>query len=66
MSINDPASSDEFLTGTQEVVVKARIKQGYEVQRLSNGNWQAWKGRHTMVINCLGYDVYVRPGWARL
>ena len=60
--LNDPAKDDNFLTGTQEIVVNARIADGYDSIRLSNGNWKVWKGKHTLLINCLGYDCYVQYG----
>lgn len=66
MTINDPASKPGFLTGTQQIVVESRVTAGYDWQILPNGNYRIWKGRHTMEINCLGYDVYIRTGGARL
>ncbi len=51
-----------FKTKEQEIVVKARIEMGYEAHELSNGDWLVYKGRHTMQINCLGYDCYVSKG----
>lgn len=49
----------KFLTNEQKAVVESRIASGYEWLLLGNGNYKIWKGKHTMVINCLGYDCYV-------
>lgn len=51
-----------FLTNEQKVVVQARIKMSYKSELLSNGNWLVYKGKHTMIINSLGYDVYIKKG----
>lgn len=51
-----------FLTNEQKVVVQARVKMGCESELLSNGNWLIYKGKHTMIINNLGYDVYIKKG----
>jgi hypothetical protein len=51
-----------YKTKEQQVVVESRIAKGYESQKLPNGDWLVWKGRHTMQINCLGYDCYVPKG----
>jgi hypothetical protein len=48
-----------YLTTEQKAVVEYRIAQGYQYEQKSNGNYLVWKGRHTMEINCLGYDCYV-------
>lgn len=59
MTINDPATSGRYLTGTQQVVVEARLAMGYTIERiLWNGDIKMYKDSHTMIINCLGYDVY--------
>lgn len=50
----------EYLTKEQKIVVEARIGDGYEIiGEKPNGNIMVVKGRHTMEINCLGYDCYV-------
>ena len=49
-----------YIAIEQQVVVECRIKQGYSCEMLSNGFYRLIKGRHTMVINGLGYDTYVR------
>lgn len=51
-----------YKTKEQQVVVESRIAKGYESQKLPNGDWLVWKGRHKMQINCLGYDCYVPKG----
>jgi hypothetical protein len=51
-----------YKTKEQQIVVESRIKSGYESQELPNGDWMIWKGRHKMIINCLGYDIYVPSG----
>lgn len=51
-----------FLTPEQEAVVKYRLSIGYDYQLLPNGNYKLRKGRHIMIVNCLGYDCYV-PSW---
>ena len=48
-----------FKTTEQKVVVECRIKSGYECFELDNGDWMCVKGKHTMVINSLGYDKHV-------
>lgn len=48
----------KFISVEQEAVVLYRIKQGYQVEFLSNGFYKLWKNRHTMIINGLGYDTY--------
>jgi hypothetical protein len=63
MTTNDPASKPGFLTGTQQIVVECRLRDGYEIlATLPNGNIDMCKGKHRMIINCLGYDVYILPG----
>jgi hypothetical protein len=52
----------KYLTNEQQVVVEARIKMGYSSNEQSNGNILLYKGKHTMIINCLGYDVYLPKG----
>lgn len=52
----------QYLTKEQQAVVEYRLSIGYESQLLSNGDWLLWKGKHTMQINCLGYDCYVKKG----
>jgi hypothetical protein len=52
-----------FLTKEQEVVVTTRINNGYDYVVLNNGWIKVWKGKHTMIINHLGYDVYVPVGY---
>ena len=53
------------MTKEQRVVVKHRIKDGYELlgtkPSLLNGldSYCLVKGRHTMLVNTLGYDEYV-------
>lgn len=56
----------EFLTETQKIVVLARITGGYTADIMPNGNYRIYKNRHIMEINCLGYDVYLKAGNARL
>lgn len=51
-----------FKTKEQQVVVEARINMGYEAEELPNGDWVVWKGKHKMIIECLGYDCYVPVG----
>lgn len=48
----------KFISIEQEVVVLCRIKQGYESELLENGFYKLWRGRHTMIINGLGFDTY--------
>lgn len=63
MIMNDPATKPGFLTGTQQIVVEARLCDGYEIlSTLTNGNIDMCKGKHRIIINCLGYDVYIPPG----
>lgn len=47
-----------FLSKEQQVVVEARIKQGYECEKMKNGFWLCFKGRHKMLINGCGWDTY--------
>lgn len=49
-----------YIAIEQQVVVECRVKQGYSCEMLSNGFYRLIKGRHTMVVNGLGYDTYVR------
>jgi hypothetical protein len=51
-----------FLTPEQQAVVEYRLSIGYDYQLLPNGDYKLWKGRHIMIVNCLGYDCYV-PSW---
>jgi hypothetical protein len=50
--------NNEYISPEQKVVVEARIKMGYEVEKLSNGYWLCYKGRHKMIINGCGWDTY--------
>ena len=52
----------QYLTTEQEVVVKSRVANGYTPELLNNGNILLYKGKHTMIINCLGYCVYTPKG----
>jgi hypothetical protein len=56
----------EFLTETQKIVVQAKMQDGYAADIMPNGNYLVYKHRHAMIINCLGYDIYLKPGNARL
>ncbi len=53
------------MTKEQRIVVAHRIKEGYELlgakPSLLNGldSYCLVKGRHTMLVNTLGYDEYV-------
>jgi hypothetical protein len=53
-----PITLDVFISNEQKIVVEARQKMGYETERLSNGYWRCFKGRHMMIINGCGYDTY--------
>jgi hypothetical protein len=48
----------KFISKEQQIVVLYRIKEGYESELLDNGYYRLTKGRHTMIINGLGYDTY--------
>ena len=48
-----------FKTKEQKVVVENRAKQGYSVHETDTGDFLLIKGKHTMCINCLGYDTHV-------
>jgi hypothetical protein len=48
----------EYINETQRIVVEAYIKKGYETLRQKNGFWVCFKGRHKVIINGLGFDVY--------
>ncbi len=50
----------EFISKEQQIVVENRKAQGYECSLTKSGFWLCTKGRHTMLINGLGYDCYVR------
>ena len=53
------------MTKEQEVVVQSRVQDGYKligvVRSSLNGlnSYCLTKGRHTMLVNTLGYDEYV-------
>lgn len=47
-----------FISQEQQVVVEARQKRGYDCEKMANGFWLCFKGRHTMVINGCGWDTY--------
>lgn len=55
---------ENFLTKEQEVVVNARMGQGYELLGITVSNTNGLdsfvisKGEHIMVINSLGYDEH--------
>lgn len=55
---------ENFLTKEQEVVVNARMEQGYELFGITVSNTNGLdsfvisKGKHLMVINSLGYDEH--------
>ena len=55
--MNTQPKSD-FVSFEQEIVVKARLKMGYSCERLDNGYWLCFKGRHKMIINGCGWDTY--------
>ena len=48
-----------FKTNEQKVVVENRVKQGYTAYKTEQGDFLLTKGKHTMCINCLGYDTHV-------
>lgn len=48
----------KYLTKEQQCVVEYRASIGYDCSMLANGNYLCFKGRHQMIINCLGYDTY--------
>jgi hypothetical protein len=48
----------KFISIEQEAVVIYSIQQGYESELLSGGFYKLWKGKHTMIINGCGYDIY--------
>ena len=50
--------NDLFISDEQKVVVESRMKQGYHCERIQQGFWLCYKGRHKMIINGLGYDTY--------
>lgn len=47
-----------YISNEQKIVVEARIKMGYECEKLNNGYWLCYKGRHKMIINGCGWDTY--------
>jgi hypothetical protein len=47
-----------FISREQQVVVEYRQKIGYVCEKLGNGYWLCFKGKHKMIINGLGYDTY--------
>jgi len=49
---------DEYISEHQKCVVEYRKTKGYVCERLSNGYYLCYKGRHKMIINGLGYDSY--------
>lgn len=51
----------KFKTKEQQIVVENRVKQGYSAEEVENGDWLVIKGKHTMLINCIGYDAHI-PG----
>lgn len=48
----------EYISKEQQAVVEARQRMGYAVEKLSNGFWLCYKGRHKMIINGCGWDTY--------
>lgn len=55
-----------FSTKEQEVVVQARLAQGYSLLGVTTSLFNAGKafvvskGKHCLVINSLGYDEHVK------
>lgn len=49
---------NEFISKEQKLVVEARASMGYVTERLNNGFWLCFKGRHKMIINGCGWDTY--------
>ena len=47
-----------FKTNEQKVVVENRVKQGYTAYKTEQGDFLLVKGKHTMCINCIGYDTH--------
>lgn len=53
-----------FSSERQKAVVNARIKQGYEAfngQQMGKTGIACIKGKHRMLINSNGYDIFVKP-----
>jgi hypothetical protein len=48
----------DFISNEQKAVVEYRQSIGYSIERMQNGFWLCYKGRHKMIINGLGYDTY--------
>ncbi len=48
----------EFISNEQKVVVEYRQSIGYSTEKLPNGFWLCYKGRHKMIINGCGWDTY--------
>ena len=52
------------MTHEQETVINARLSDGYDLLGYSAGSLGTvaviTKGRHTMAINCLGYDEHTQ------
>lgn len=47
-----------FISKEQQAVVETRQKMGYECEKMVNGFWLCFKGRHKMIINGCGWDTY--------
>ena len=60
------------MTYTQETVVSARLAGGYDLLGYSDSTSVSGivavitKGKHTMAINCLGYDEHTQGKTYRL
>lgn len=48
----------KFISTEQQAVVEYRESMGYVCDEKPGGYYLCYKGRHTMVINGLGYDTY--------
>ena len=50
--------SEKYISKEQQAVVNARLNMGYTVERMDNGYWLCYKGKHKMIINGCGWDTY--------